>query len=204
MGPASLAPMRLLSSGLVVAASAALLAAAAGAGTEADLRIRLGQGIGKLRLGMSEAEVRRAMGRPRAIVRLRADFGILTVEYQYGLAAYAVRLSGPRGRLRATRISTVLRRERTAKGIGPGSRERDLIRAYRRVRCKLLPTARIGGVLHVVASVHSRTCALATPSGRTTIFTTQVPFSAIFDPPRPLETWLKTARISEVAVAEGR
>jgi hypothetical protein len=188
---------------LVAAASAALLAAGATASPQATLVIQPAQAIGKLRLGMTEAEARRAMSRPRAIVRQRSGFGLSAVEYQYGFAEYTVRFVGPRGRRRAVRVTTVLRRERTTRGIGPGSRERDVIRAYPRVRCEPLRTFRIGDVVYAAAprGWGGRLCTLFAASGRRTVFTSQRPYSAIVARPVPVGTWLRTARITEVAVA---
>jgi hypothetical protein len=105
---------------------AALAAARASAAPESASLIRPAQGIGKIRLGMTDAELRRAMGRPRVSIGRTAGFGRRTVDYEFGFGEYAARLFGSPGRLRVVRVTTTLRRERTAKGIGPGSSERAL------------------------------------------------------------------------------
>jgi hypothetical protein len=186
-----------------LAAVSALTAAAGGtaeAASQASRVIRPGMGVGKLNLGMTEAEVRRAMGQPWAVIRRPAGFGLRSVEYQYDLAAYTVRFVGARGRLRAVRITTIVRKERTPKGIGPGSLERDLVRAYPGIRCGRLRLARDGDGTVFVAT-NGRECTLTTIGGRRTIFRTSVSL-----PTRETLTvakYLRRARIDEVVVARG-
>ena len=72
-----------------------VFAATAAAATSHDLVIRPGVGIGKVRLGMSRAQVRSAWGAPQAVVRTGRS-----VELQYDFAAYVVILRGSRGRER--------------------------------------------------------------------------------------------------------
>jgi hypothetical protein len=165
-----------------------------------DLRIAPGRGIGKVRLGMTEAQVRRAMGRPRFVVTRSAGFGLRSVEYQYGLAAYTVRLSGRPRRLRAIRVGTTLVRERTPNGLGVGSMERAVRRAYPTVRCEPLETSRFGSV--TLLTTIQRECTLFAASGRRTIFTSDVlerPYEVV-----TTATWSRRARVIEVSVAEPR
>jgi hypothetical protein len=185
------------SAALLAVVVAALAAAEASAAPESNLRIRPGIGIGKLRLGMTETQVRRAMGRPRFVVRHQGSFGLRTIEYQYGFADYTVRLAGPRGRLRAIRVGTTLVRERTQSGVGVGSAERTILRVHRALRCQPLRTTRYGSV-RLVATIQ-RECTLFAPSGRRTIFTTDVlerPFEVVTP-----EIWAGRARVIEVSVA---
>ena len=172
----------------------------AGARTDANLRIRPAQSIGKIRLGMSEMQLRRAMGRPRAVVPRSGSFGLRTVEYEYGFAEYVVRLFGPRRRLRVTAVATTLRRERTAKGVGAGSLERDVLRAYPTARCARLRTWRSSGgaVTYVISS--QRACTVHAPNGRRTIFTSGPRSGPFLSPAR----WRASARVVEVGVAEER
>jgi hypothetical protein len=185
---------------LVVLALAFTFGAAAQAGARGDavLVIRPAQSIGKIRLGMTETQLRRAMGRPRAVVPRTGSFGLRTVEYEYGYAAYVVRLFGPRDRLRVTSVATTLRRERTSKGIGRGSLERDVARAYPAARCAQLKTwrSRGGAVTYVISA--RRTCTLFAPNGRRTTFTSAPPSGPFLSPAR----WRETARVVEVAVAD--
>jgi hypothetical protein len=159
--------------------------------------IRPAIGIGKLRLGMTEAEVRRAMGKPRFVVQRPSAFGIRAVEYQYGLAEYTVRLFGTRGRLRAVRVGTTLVRERTPTGLGVGSLERAVLRAYPAIRCQPLRTLRSGSI-RIVTTVQ-RECTLFARSGRRTIFTLDVQ-ERMFEIITP-QMWARRARVIEVSVA---
>ncbi|MDQ3822687.1 MAG: hypothetical protein M3321_05545 [Actinomycetota bacterium] len=194
-----------------LAALVALVAALVAAGTPAaapqsNLVIRPGHGIGKFRLGMTQAEVRRTAGRPNYVVDRGRTFGLRRVEYQYGYAAdYTVLLVGRPGRMRVTRVSTLARRERTPKGVGPFSTEVALLRAHPAARCTRLRTGTIGGVPYLATL--TRTCTLVTASGRQTIFRTGW---AAPDPPpgRPrikpsVENYSRYARISEVVVTGG-
>ena len=188
----------------VAAVFAALLAASAtapaSATPDADLRIRPGVGVGKLRLGMTETQVRAALGRPRVVIRRRAGFGSVVADWEFGYAEYTVRFFGRPGRLRATRVGTTLWRERTPRGIGVGSPERVLRRAYPGLRCERLETSRWQGVVQLLST--SRTCTLFAPSGRRTIFVSTMSAN-VFGPPT-LAEWQRRARVAEVAVAEPR
>jgi hypothetical protein len=182
---------------LLAVVVAAVAAAQAGAAPQSNLRIFPGVGIGKLRLGMTEAQVRRAMGRPRFVVTRRAGFGLRSLEYQYGLAEYTVRLFGRPGRLRAVRVGTTLVRERTPLRVGVGSSERAIRRAYPALRCEPLETELFGSVRVVRTS--QRECTLRAASGRRTIFTTAV-LEKGFDVVTP-RTWARRAEVIEVSVA---
>jgi hypothetical protein len=188
-----------------VFALAAAVAATTSAAPASDLVIRPGQGIGKFQLGMTEAELRRAVGRPRYVVPRAPTFGLRTVEYQYGLGAeYIAILVGRPGRLRVTRISTILRRERTPRGIGPGSLERTLLRAHPGSRCTPLRMESYKGIYQYLATL-SRTCTLVTASGRRTIFRTAWAQPAR-RPGQPtiranIPNYLRYARVAEVIVA---
>jgi hypothetical protein len=185
----------LVAASLVAGVAGSVLASAAGAASEMSLLIRPGQAIGKIRLSMTEAELRRAMGRPRVAIRRDAGFGRGTVEYEFGFGDYGVRLFGAPGRLRVVRVSTLLRRERTSKGIGPGSLERNLIRAYPDLRCPRLATTVAAGTTYVTAD--ERTCTLFAGSGRRTVFVTGVWRSATLI---SLRDWARRARVLEVSV----
>ena len=180
--------------GLVAVAIASASATATPSGSRV---IRPAVGIGKLRLGMTEAQVRRAMGRPRFVVSRPGSFGLRSFEYQWGLAAYTARLSGPRGRLRAVRVGTTLVRERTPNGLGVGSTERAVLRAYPAMRCQPLRTYRSGSI-RIVSTVQ-RECTVFARSGRRTIFTTDVQ-ERMFEIITP-EMWARRARVIEVSVA---
>lgn len=125
--------VRLLAGAVVVlaAASAALARPAV-----AETAIRPGVGIGPIRLGMTEQQVRRALGRPDNVQRARAG-RIYVVSLNFYLRGdYRVTLRGPRGAVRVSLVGTVSRDEKTPNGLGIGSSERDLRRAYPTLRCK--------------------------------------------------------------------
>ena len=159
-------------SAVAVAALAAAVGSTDGAAApESGLVIRPGRAIGKFELGMTQQRLLRVAGRPRYAVPRGSSFGRRTVEYQYGFGAeYIVRLFGRPGRMRVTQVSTTLRRERTPQGIGPGTRERNLRRAFPSIRCeRLVPT---GVALRYVA--HARDCKLFSASGTRTMFRSAV------------------------------
>ena len=87
--------------------------------------IRPGRSIGKFALGMTEQQLRRVAGRPTYVVQpRRGQFARRTVEWQYGAGGdYIVQLAGSPGRMRVNFVSTMLRRERTPRGVGPGTLE---------------------------------------------------------------------------------
>ena len=177
--------------------TAMLVSASAAAAPAATLVIRPAVGIGKLRLGMTEAEVRRAMGKPQFVVTRRAGFGLRSIEYQYGYAEYTVRLFGRPGRLRAVRVGTTLLRERTPRRVGVGSSERAIRHAYPPLRCEPLQTERSGSI-RIVRTIQ-RECTLFGASGRRTIFTTDV-YERMFEVITPA-IWSRRARVIEVSVA---
>jgi len=104
-----------------------LLAAAPGS---AGAAIVLQQGIGGVRLGMTQAGVRAVLGRPARVIHGRNDFGPYT-ELRY--TGYRVVFQG---NATATAVETTLPRERTSTGIGVGS-TRAAVRAHvPGVRCE--------------------------------------------------------------------
>ena len=122
--------------GLMIVVAAALSASAAAAPSR-DAVVRPGVSVGKIRLAMTEAQLRRAMGRPDYVVGRRKVFGGVRVEYQFGMnGEYEVTLRGRPGALRVVSVFTYLRRERLPNGLGVGARPRALRAAYgARLRC---------------------------------------------------------------------
>jgi hypothetical protein len=153
--------------GLVVALGAALLLASSAAASPArDAVVRPGVSVGKIRLGMSEAQLRRAMGRPAYVAGRTKVFGGVRVEYQFGIDAdYTVELRGRPGALRVVEVSTSLRSQRLPNGLGVGSRVRALRAAYRdRLRCTPFPTFTDRGGTRIHGT---STCRLGTATGAT-------------------------------------
>jgi hypothetical protein len=125
----------MLSRAAVASISAAAilgLTAESAAAPAATALIRPGVSIGKVRLGMRFADVRRALGRPMLVNRRQnRGFGRIYVEYAWEYGAWRVGLAGAAGRLRVVRIATSLRGERTREGIGVGSTTLELAQHYR-------------------------------------------------------------------------
>jgi hypothetical protein len=189
----------------VLAAAAATLAATvspAGAVVQRDALIRPGVGIAKLRLGMSPAQVRAAMGRPLAVLPQQSTFGRQAVEWQYGYGAYTVRLEGRRNALRVVAVATTAHSERTREGFGVGTLESRLERAYAgRIRCERLrigtrsPGTRVETVLD-----DNRDCALTHANGTRTVFVTWVrPVDGDKVSPT-LEDWERDAQVLAVEI----
>jgi hypothetical protein len=86
--------------------AAALVALALGVASAAAPSIRPGLGIGDIRLGMTDAEVRAALGRPHAQLSQTAGFGRMRAVLQYDGDATTIVLDGRRGALRVTAVST--------------------------------------------------------------------------------------------------
>ena len=189
---------------LVAAAVALAAAAPATASVSRDALIRPGAGIAKVNLGMTAAQVRSAMGRPRATLPQQASFGRVAVEWQYGYGAYTVRLEGRRGALRVVAVATTARKERTREGLGVGTLESRLERAYgARIRCERLRTGAAGeGRSSVIVVLgQDRDCVVSHPNGTRTIFVTWV------GPERPSQAsptpdqWEREAWVLEVKVS---
>ena len=111
------------------------------AAAQRDAVVRLGVGIGKVRLGMTAAEVRRVMGRHDARRSERRGFGNRWLELTWwsGLADnFTVQLEGQRGRERVIAVSTTRKSERTAEGLGPGVTVTRFRQAFPNARCRML------------------------------------------------------------------
>lgn len=164
----------------------ALGAASVSASPVADTRIRHGAGIGKLRLGMTYAEVRRILGGPQTVdKRQRLRDGRRYLQFSWDFGWWTVGFMGRPGKLRVALIQTLNARERTIEGLGVGNREGSVRRALR-VRC---------------ADVHERArpdfipferrCAFASHRGRETAFVLGEP---------PGYPWTKAPYLVVVAV----
>lgn len=123
---------------------------------DADSAIRLGSAIGPIRLGMTEQQVRRVLGRPSSVQRARVRrIHIVSLNY-YMRGEYRVTLRGPRGAVRVSLIGTISRSQRTSRGLGIGSSERNLRDVYPNMRCKDVRGSG-GGVIRRDCRVGSRT-----------------------------------------------
>jgi hypothetical protein len=151
-----------------------------------------------VRLGMTEAQVRAALGRPMTTLEETGSFGRRTVELQYGVSSYLVRLSGRP--FRVVQVATTLRRERTREGLGVGSFERDLTKAYPRLRCERLRTGPFPGSPNSrMLLTQVRECVLDTGRGTQTVFSSVIERKVPWERLLP-EDWKPRARVLEVAV----
>jgi hypothetical protein len=186
----------------VVAIILSAVAVPAAAAPHGDLLIRPGVGIGKVRLGMTTAQVRAAMGRPLAVLPQQASFGRQAVEWQYGYGAYTVRLEGRRNALRVTGVTTTVLKERTAQGFGVGTLENRIERAYAgQIRCERLKTGTIGGSSHTILVLdRNRDCVVTHANGTRTVFVTWVKPVETYDSLATPERWEKEAQVLAVGV----
>ena len=144
----------------------ALTAAGASAGPEGDKRIRHGAGIGRVKLGMTYAEVRRILGGPDTVDRReRLSRGRRYLEFSWDYGWWTVGFMGRPGNLRVAAVQTLNVRERTVEGLGVGSRERSVRRTLR-VRCA--EVSERPAVRNVFP--FERRCAYASHRGRETAF----------------------------------
>jgi hypothetical protein len=180
----------------------ALLVVGAGAAGAAGPSIKAGVGIGTIRLGMTEAQLRIALGRPEASHREPSTFGRLRAVLQYDGATYTVILDGRPGALRVTAVSTTLARHRSAEGFGVGTPERTLrARFASRLRCEPLNTVTSAEGPFVARNQRWRRCVLPGPGATQLVWFTNLPQELTNQLPFVRVTeWNRTARVVEVAV----
>jgi hypothetical protein len=138
---------------LVLFAALAVVVTSSAAGrTDERTAIRPGVGIGPINLGMTGREVRRALGRPRAVITRRVIDGRPYVELEWGLGEWNVGLLGRKGNRRVVLVGTALGRHRTPEGLGVGTRQSRLWQELRgRIRerdCKESVITTDGSDLH--------------------------------------------------------
>ena len=117
--------------------AALLLVAALAAPPTAGALIQLNRGIAGVRLNNTKAEVRAALGKPRRVIHGMNDFGAFT-RFRYTGRIDVIFQSGNRG----TSVTTRGLGDRTARGVGVGSRERTVKRRTPGVKCETF----IGGI----------------------------------------------------------
>lgn len=110
----------------ILAVLAPLVAAA-----PASALIQVDKGIAGARLGNTQAQVRAALGRPASVRNGTNDFGpFTTFRYRGGISVNF------QGRASVSSVSTNGRGDRTARGVGVGSRESTVRRRVRGVKCE--------------------------------------------------------------------
>jgi hypothetical protein len=103
----------------------------------ASALVQVDKGIAGARLGNTKAQVRAALGRPASVHNGTNDFGpFTTYRYRGGITV------GFQGRTEVTSVSTTGRGDRTARGVGVGSRESTVRRRVRGVRCETVAGTR--------------------------------------------------------------
>lgn len=115
----------------------AVLSALIAAGPAAAV-IRPQKGMAGARLGMTQTQMRDALGQPMRTKQDMNDFGPYT-QFFYP-HAITVTFQGNR---RITGISTHGRREKTERGVGVGSREADVLAKVGHVRCETIAKSRM-------------------------------------------------------------
>jgi hypothetical protein len=116
---------------LALMGAAVVAAPSASGSSSASHPIREGVGIGPVNIGMTGAQVYRALGRPRAVSERRVVSGQPYVELEYDFGAWNIGLLGRKGHRRVVLVGTALARHRTPEGVGVGTTER---RFWRQVR----------------------------------------------------------------------
>jgi hypothetical protein len=145
--------MRLRLAGIGAVVVALAVSQIGAAAPERDQLIRMHEGIGKVRLGMTIPQVRRALGGRHQIVYQRNDLGrngryvelgwerpgrtwSEPIVWRVGFRSRVGFLSRTRrGTFRVVRVITNARSQRTPEGIGVGSRPRQIAKAYREATC---------------------------------------------------------------------
>lgn len=109
-----------------------------GLASDALAMVQLDRGIAGARLGSSRAEVRAALGTPTKTAAGRNDFGPwLRYTYAGGVRVFF------QGRSEVTSVETTGLGDRTAKGVGVGSSEADVIAGVPRVKCETFEAVRM-------------------------------------------------------------
>jgi hypothetical protein len=144
----------------------ALLFAFAAPASAVESTIYPGVGIGKVKLGMTEAQVKKALGSWRYVNERKGDH----LSVGWGFAEWTIDFI----RGRTVQVSTTIHSQRTASGIGTGSSWRALLRAYPRGTCAWYGAAvgHPGPVEYLVTS----------KSGTQTIFFLRYPQEALRNP----------------------
>lgn len=110
------------------------LALPGGAGA-IEATIYPGVGIGKVKLGMTATQVKKAMGADLIVNARKNIAGRHYVEYAWNFAHWTVTFAQHGKVLRAVQVATDVHSQKTTKGVGAGTRWRALLRAYPGGRC---------------------------------------------------------------------
>ncbi len=89
-----------------------------------------GVGIGKVKLGMTRAQVERALGKDFLVNRRASIGGSQYMELGWNFSSWSVGFLKSGRTYRVSQVGTTLWAQRTTKGIGPGTLWRKLVRTY--------------------------------------------------------------------------
>jgi len=120
---------------LTLTAAAVVALLVAGTGSAIESTIYPGVGIGKVELGMSAGQVKKAMGRDFIVNNRKNIAGVHYIEYAWDFAHWTVTFAQREGTLRAVQVATDVHDQHTAKNVGYGTLWRALLRAYPGGRC---------------------------------------------------------------------
>src|SRR5215208_3468204 len=110
------------------AAVGALLVA--GTGSAIESTIYPGVGIGKIKLGMTATQVKKALGVDYLKNKSETVAGKRYVEYGWNFSHWTVTFGQEGKTLRAVQVATDVHDQRTTKGIGYGSTWHKLVHTY--------------------------------------------------------------------------
>ena len=95
-----------------------------------DSTIYPGVGIGKIKLGMDAAQVKKILGRDYLVNGSQNVRGRRYTEWGWDYSRWTVTFEQRGRKLRAVEVATVIPAQRTPKRVGPGSSWRQLVTAY--------------------------------------------------------------------------